>query len=72
MTAFAIGALVAWMASFVACVYLERHKLVVVKITQGAVMAVLFVLSALMTAPILLGHIAMDHVFLRAIKTKKL
>ncbi len=72
MTAFSVGALVAWFACFVACAYLERRKLVVVKLTQGSMMAILFVLSALMTAPILLGHIAMDHVFLRATKTEKL
>jgi uncharacterized membrane protein YGL010W len=72
MTAFSVGALVAWLACFVVCVYLERRKLVVVNHCQGLMMAILFVLSALMTAPILLGHIAMDHVFLRATKTEKL
>jgi hypothetical protein len=61
-----------WLVCFALCVYFEQGTLAIIKRTQGRTMAVLFVLSALLTAPVTLGQTLVARQRVRAIETKKL
>ncbi len=54
-----------WLASFVLCMLLERPKFACIKKHAGWSMVILFVLSGLTLAPVLLGQLLVDRLLSR-------
>jgi FtsH-binding integral membrane protein len=54
-----------WLVSFGLCVWLERSKLACIRKHAGWPMVVLFVVSGLTLAPVLLGQLLVDRLLSR-------
>jgi hypothetical protein len=54
-----------WLISFLLCMWLERSKLTCIKKHAGRSMAVLFIVSGLTLAPVLLGQLLVDRLLSR-------
>lgn len=54
-----------WIVSFGLCMWLERSKLTCIKKHAGRSMLILFIISGLTLAPVLLGQLLVDRLLSR-------